>query len=338
MQTRVTHAWLLSLALISLLGCASEGPASLRWNIVFGCPDDAARTANIKLRVWTDVCQGNEVVYETNLLRGKSAPTEVLTPGAYFFEVLAYDDRGELVAGDCQERNLPGDAVEFPIRSPACVLAQPMDGGDPGGDSDIPDTIDPLPFDSGTPDVGGSNDAGGAPACTLTANNCVCRQHGDHSYLFCPDAVDWAGARERCRAQRGDLVVIETAEENAFLVANGGSGRWLGANDRGDNGLAGGACPGLCNKTFDEGTWRWVDAVSNQEHGVIFCEASKNSSNCSAKGYMNWAPKEPNNADGAGCIPYFACGIGEDCATMGTNGTWQDVSCSAKQPFICESF
>jgi hypothetical protein len=330
--------------MMSLLGCGSGDPSQLRWSIEFACPEDAARTSYINLRVLADGCTSTDVVYETNLLRGKSAPTEVLAPGTYAFEVTAFDGQGDPVAGNCLPHDLPASQITVVLASADCDVVLPMDSGSPGG----PVVDGSMPGNER--DGGGSTDDSGVactpatcpPVCALTANNCTCAQYNNHSYLFCPDAVDWAGARERCRAQMGDLVVIDTAEENAFIQSQSGASRWIGANDRGQNGHPGfsDGCPGKCNKPTmaDEGVWKWVNAAGNNERGATFCEASEDSSRCGASGYMNWAPNEPNNADGFGCIPYTACGVGEDCAVMVGDGTWQDVSCDVQQAFICESF
>ena len=56
---------------------------------------------------------------------------------------------------------------------------------------------------------------------------------------------------------------------------------------------------------FDEGNWRWVSGSSN---------------------YRNWSGGEPNNA-----------GLGEDCAHIYPNGTWNDRPCGTNIRFVCEA-
>jgi len=342
MGKRMHKAWPLLLTSLALASCSEKGPAEMQWEIAFTCASDAARTAAIQLRVYADLCQGEDVVYETNLLRGKTAPTEVLSPGTYYFEAVATDDRSEVIAGDCHAFDLPSQQVRFSITSLECVLAMPMDGGPSSPDDDAGAWF-PGEFDGGA-----SGDDGGATctgsecpgACSLPKGSCRCAEFEGHTYLFCPETFSWTDARARCRAQGADLVVIESAAENSFLRSSGGANRWLGANDRGFNGSPLGKCPGECNKTGDEGTWKWVSGPANSERGAALCEVSKNSSDCNGSAYSNWAGQEPNNATDMGvpCIPYVSCAVGEDCALMASDGTWQDVSCDLQKPFICESY
>ncbi len=344
MAKRSHKAWPLLFTCLGLSSCGEEGPADMRWEITFTCASDAARTTAMQLRVYADLCQGEKVVYETNLLRDKQAPSDVLSPGSYYFEAVATDENGAVLAGDCQSFELPRQMVELSLTSLACVLSMPMDGG-PAKPEEDAGTWFPEEPDGGTTEP--SNDGGVSctgddcpGACALPKGNCSCKQFEGHTYLFCSEPLDWAGARARCRAQGADLVVIESAPENAFLRSAGGANRWLGANDRGFNGSPLGSCPGQCNKTGDEGTWKWVNGPGDSERGAPLCEVSEKSRECHGSAYSNWAGQEPDNATDMGipCIPYVSCAVGEDCALMAADGTWRDVSCDLERPFICESY
>jgi len=71
-------------------------------------------------------------------------------------------------------------------------------------------------------------------------------QYGDHYYqVFDRDAgIEWNDAKTQCEALGGYLVIINDAEENAFLTSIGAGNRsfHLGASD-----------------AENEGDWRWVD-------------------------------------------------------------------------------
>jgi hypothetical protein len=144
---------------------------------------------------------------------------------------------------------------------------------------------------------------------------------GGHDYLFCyllEVEADYLSARGLCQANEGmDLVIVNSAEEQAFLTATWDGIRydadpvinhrnhpefvaWIGADDL------------LVNHT-----WRWVNGTPL------------------AGGYTDWCVGEPNDAGG------------EDCAVTGWTSDydlgptcadgWNDLSCEIEAPFICES-
>lgn len=88
------------------------------------------------------------------------------------------------------------------------------------------------------------------------------------NYLLCAYAgVDWFSARDGCKSRGGDLVKIDSAEEEAFVyngIPDPGS-IWIGAND-----------------TETEGDFRWPDGSAV------------------ASGYTAWEEGQPNDNDPAG--------------------------------------
>ncbi|XP_060556957.1 perlucin-like protein [Ruditapes philippinarum] len=125
------------------------------------------------------------------------------------------------------------------------------------------------------------------------------KQYGNKCYRFIKDPNTWSDAKEKCRLISGDLVRIESKEENDFIVANikgSTSGFWIGLDD-----------------TQKENNWQWSSSEGTQSLGK----------------FSNWAPGEPNNDRGdEDC--------GEIFAKMSKIGKWNDAPCSTKLPYICE--
>ncbi|MGE5655863.1 MAG: S8 family serine peptidase [Actinomycetota bacterium] len=84
-----------------------------------------------------------------------------------------------------------------------------------------------------------------------------------HKYLLTtPDT--WLGAQEQAKALGGNLVAIDDASENSWLVDTfGGTAKWIGLTDSPIYGAT-------------EGNYKWVNGQSAT--------------------YINWNPPEPNNA------------------------------------------
>ncbi|XP_048745732.2 perlucin-like [Ostrea edulis] len=110
----------------------------------------------------------------------------------------------------------------------------------------------------------------------------------------------WPEALAYCEAYRAELAIIESAEEQMFLVNNikteaaslSSKTFWLGASD-----------------VMSEGDWQWavtLDRVS----------------------YTNWAPGTPNNGHNV-----------EHCLQLsgGHNFLWNDDNCENKHYFVCET-
>jgi len=146
-----------------------------------------------------------------------------------------YDDDGH---GD-------PDVIQFACMRPAghVALGDDCDDMDAGRAPGVPEQCDDKDND-----------------CDLlideySPQNTLCKQctlfaRADHSYAFCTFTRTWTDARTECKKRSGDLVVIDDAEENAALVAQGlatpgTNGAWyIGISD-----LA------------LEGTFVWLDGI-----------------------------------------------------------------------------
>ena len=150
---------------------------------------------------------------------------------------------------------------------------------------------------SGSPQV----DSGTVPEPTpavcgldeVTAPNGVC-------YFIDSSASTWAEARARCQA-RGttwDLVTINDATRNDFVLSITGFEAWIGATDVGD-----------------EGAWLWVD------EDVAFFEVNA----ATNARFANWSDGEPNDYEDS------------DCLRMLTTGQWADWPCDSLLGNVCRS-
>ncbi|XP_039461949.1 hepatic lectin-like isoform X2 [Oreochromis aureus] len=135
-------------------------------------------------------------------------------------------------------------------------------------------------------------------------------QHGGTCYNFSISKSSWNKSRDECRAKGGDLVKIDSREEQNFLqrrvseIMTGGEDKfWIGLTD-----------------SAVEGRWLWVDGSPLNE-SLKF-----------------WKGTEPDNWKGTnGKHP-----DGEDCVKMGEKGEadtlkwWFDAFCSNPHKSICE--
>uniref|UniRef100_A0A3P9BQG7 C-type lectin domain-containing protein n=1 Tax=Maylandia zebra TaxID=106582 RepID=A0A3P9BQG7_9CICH len=131
-------------------------------------------------------------------------------------------------------------------------------------------------------------------------------KHGGKCYYFSISQLSWKQSRDECRAKGGDLVKIDSREEQVIffifleLMKEGEDKFWIGLTD-----------------SAVEGRWLWVD-------GSLLDESLK-----------FWAGKEPNNVTEGDPD-------GEDCVRMGEEfenkdlKCWFDQSCSKPQRSICE--
>ncbi|XP_025758279.1 hepatic lectin-like isoform X2 [Oreochromis niloticus] len=135
-------------------------------------------------------------------------------------------------------------------------------------------------------------------------------QHGGKCYYFSIRKSSWEQSRDECRAKGGDLVKIESREEQSFLerrlrdvMTEAEDKFWIGLTD-----------------SAVEGRWVWVDGSPLNE-SLKF-----------------WWGNDPDNWKGHnGEYP-----DGEDCARMGEKGgaddlkCWFDAFCSKPHRSICE--
>ncbi|KAL3984220.1 myelin protein zero [Sarotherodon galilaeus] len=131
--------------------------------------------------------------------------------------------------------------------------------------------------------------------------------HGGKCYNFSVSKSSWTESRGECRAKGGDLVKIDSREEQKFLdqrlkdIMNYPQDKfWFGLTD-----------------SAEEGRWLWVDG-SLLDKSLIY-----------------WGYNEPD--DWKGDYP-----DGEDCGRMGVKGetsdlnSWFDASCNVAHRSICE--
>jgi len=140
-------------------------------------------------------------------------------------------------------------------------------------------------------------------------------RRGDSCYKFPGDSRTWADARAICQVDGGDLVVINDAEEHAFLNANrvqSGS-FWIGYTD-----------------SDVEGTWEWLSPSSYTSWHVAGGEPNGGAAqNCAAiqhaatpgnfvdnacgdmHSYICEAPRSPTGENGCSSEPLFMEGGGK---------------------------
>ncbi|XP_053302292.1 CD209 antigen-like protein C [Pleuronectes platessa] len=131
--------------------------------------------------------------------------------------------------------------------------------------------------------------------------------HGGKLYFFSSFTLSWNESRRQCKSMRGDLVVINSREEQEFLqtrvmekMDKPEDKFWIGLTD-----------------SQKEGEWLWVDDTRLDPSLTFWREGEPN----------NWTGDNPD---------------GQDCGRMGEkNGakdlkTWMDRSCRVSKKSICE--
>ena len=120
----------------------------------------------------------------------------------------------------------------------------------------------------------------------------------DSCYEFIAERVSWSEARAACVTWGGQLVSVESLEEDSFLAewpeqlgipVGDGTGIWLGATDE-----------------LQDNDFLWPDDTPLT--------------------FMGWAPNQPDN------------GAGLDCIEKRNDGTelWYDRRCTDLNPYVCE--
>ena len=121
----------------------------------------------------------------------------------------------------------------------------------------------------------------------------------EYSLIDAAASYDWYLAKSTCVSNGGSLPVIQSATENADLVAfmttNSVAKVWIGLTD-----------------SFQEGYYEWV--VSDEHRFPL------------GTGYANWAPGHPSNTS-----------YTHDCADMPSAlAQWRHRSCTGQsKPLIC---
>ncbi|XP_005739885.1 C-type lectin domain family 4 member M-like [Pundamilia nyererei] len=122
------------------------------------------------------------------------------------------------------------------------------------------------------------------------------KQHGENCYFFSTRKSSWNASRTECRTQGGDLVKIDSSEEQNFLRTTIEQIRryfWIGLTD-----------------SAEEGRWLWVDGSPLNERLTFWFFHEPD----------DWTEEDSD---------------GEDCARMGPT-YWFDKSCKARERSICE--
>nr|XP_054752325.1 uncharacterized protein LOC129257911 [Lytechinus pictus] len=115
-------------------------------------------------------------------------------------------------------------------------------------------------------------------------------------YRFVKGSLTWSQARLECSKDfGGELVVVDNQEEYDYILNKTVEGDWwIGLQDQ-----------------WSEGDFRWTDCSS-----------------MTAWQMTNWAPDEPDEAEGDV----------QDCVQMISSGQWMDWPCQRPNQFICEIF
>ncbi|XP_045188208.2 perlucin-like protein [Mercenaria mercenaria] len=121
--------------------------------------------------------------------------------------------------------------------------------------------------------------------------------HASSCYLFSHDTEEWIGALNICRELGGQLIEIEDADEDNYILSqarNINKSFWIALSD-----------------LQLEGTWVWMNSKAQLVQGA----------------YSNWRPGQPDNSGGD-----ENCANLEDSFHM----KWNDLSCHTVQNYICE--
>uniref|UniRef100_A0A3Q2DXB4 C-type lectin domain family 4 member E-like n=1 Tax=Cyprinodon variegatus TaxID=28743 RepID=A0A3Q2DXB4_CYPVA len=125
--------------------------------------------------------------------------------------------------------------------------------------------------------------------------------HGGNCYYFSNYKSSWTESRDSCRGQGGDLVKIDSREEQIFLaerlkelMKDDDDKFWIGLTD-----------------SAEEGRWLWVD-------GSLF-----------------WKDQEPDNLSKDGASQADCGRMGEKKGVDNLK-SWFDISCLYLQKSICE--
>ncbi|XP_060593245.1 perlucin-like protein [Ruditapes philippinarum] len=121
--------------------------------------------------------------------------------------------------------------------------------------------------------------------------------HGKSCYHFSHDTEEWIGALAVCRELGGQLVEIEDAAEDNFIISEARrrqNSYWIGLSD-----------------IQEEGTWVWMNSKIPLVPGD----------------YTNWESGQPDNDDDdENCV-----NLEENF-----NMLWNDLACHTVQNYICE--
>lgn len=204
-----------------------------------------------------------------------------------------------------------------------CVIGGATAIAPPERDIDDDDeiSVSESPALGNTPDVPeeGEDDADGAAGndasaaapepcdgglCRELPEGCTSAQREGHVYVFCGERLAWGAARTSCHELDLDLVIIESAAENAFVASHVQANSWIGASDQ-----------------ATEGSFAWVTPGADPSGSPVT--------------FTSWAPAVPDNCGGL---------FGQqDCVRLSQDGAWDDSDCNGgcfegTFAFVCESY
>ncbi|XP_053727904.1 CD209 antigen-like protein B isoform X1 [Synchiropus splendidus] len=153
------------------------------------------------------------------------------------------------------------------------------------------------------------------PVVNQRTNERLCKKCDDgweffqnHCYYFSSRTLPWNASRLWCQSQRGDLVIVNSQQEQMFIfntseALESGSRAWIGLTDG-----------------EVEGDWRWVDGSSLSSD--LKCWLTRPGK---APEPDDWKQRDP---------------LGEDCGHIDTiervMESWMDASCQQEHRWICE--
>ena len=183
-----------------------------------------------------------------------------------------------------------------------------LNGAGNGGDNSAAGASGSAPGGAGASGTGGM---GGSGNCSAPAS-CTCQSFGVHSYWFCSAPVNRAAAVAACGAGSMTLTRINDAAEDAWLLGTATSLGMISATLVPSDLFFTGA-----NDLSALGNWQWAD-------GTQFWSGGSTGSAVAGL-YANWASANPQTSTARRCGGLFY------------NGKWQSRSCTALQPYVCES-
>ena len=254
-----------------------------------------------------------------------------LTPGQCGCGLEETDSDGDGTA-DCKDQ-CPDDNTK--TAPGACDCGNPDTDGDGDGIADCldecpasadktaggtcgcaPSAAPPgTPCDDGICGAGvcdGAGHCGAAPSTCSPDPTCACtvtRVDG-RAFWVCPCAKTRDNAALACGGNPGrQLLQIGSARENAYIASRITGTTWIGANDRGG-----------------EGVWRWT-TPQHGDAGPQFWTGTQAGEPYFGR-YANWQSTDPNGGTGANCAVMSAA--------VATRGQWLDIGCNTTAQVACE--
>lgn len=189
---------------------------------------------------------------------------------------------------------LEGDGGTISVSESPSLESAPDAAQDRGDEEDPPDAAV----------LDGAESSCDGGLCVALPSGCTSASFEEHVYVFCEAQETWDAARASCLNLGLDLVIIESAAENAFVAQRLSAPSWIGASDQ-----------------TTEGSFTWVEPGGSLEGAAL--------------SFTSWAPAVPDNCGGI---------FGQqDCARISQDGSWDDSDCAGgclEGTFgsVCESY